>query len=150
MVPVANHISHFDPLFLGIAFKRTIDWMTTEEFYDNPLLGAWLRALNTFPVDRSRPDRRALRLGVERLRAGRMVGMFPRRGDSRGRGFHSGRRCAQEWRGGARAIGVRPTHSVCHLGHRSTLCQTQLAAGPAAHAGLGNGRRAVFSLGSEE
>jgi len=79
-VLVANHISHFDPLFLGIAFKRTIDWMTTEEFYDNPLLGAWLRTLNTFPVDRSRPDRRALRLGMERLRAGRMVGMFPEGG----------------------------------------------------------------------
>lgn len=79
-VLVANHISHFDPLFLTIAFKRTIDWMTTEEFYANPLLAAWLRAVNTFPVDRSRPDRRALRLGLERLRSGRMVGVFPEGG----------------------------------------------------------------------
>lgn len=74
---VANHISHFDPVFLSFVFRRTIDWMTTEEFYDNPLGAAWLRAVNTFPVNRSRPDRRALRLGVERLRAGRLVGMFP-------------------------------------------------------------------------
>ena len=79
-VLVANHISHFDPLYLGFAFKRVIDWMTTAEFYTNPLTGAWLRAVNTFPVDRSRPDRRALRVGVERLRAGRMVGMFPEGG----------------------------------------------------------------------
>ncbi len=79
-VLVANHISHFDPLFLSIAFDRMIDWMTTEEFYANPLAAAWLRAVNTFPVDRSRPDRRALRLGVERLRAGRMVGVFPEGG----------------------------------------------------------------------
>jgi len=79
-VLVANHISHFDPLFLAIAFHRTIDWMTTEEFYANPLAGAWLRAVNTFPVDRSRPDRRALRLGVERLRARRVVGVFPEGG----------------------------------------------------------------------
>jgi 1-acyl-sn-glycerol-3-phosphate acyltransferase len=54
--------------------------MTTAEFYANPFAAAWLRAVNTFPVDRSRPDRRALRLGVERLRAGRIVGMFPEGG----------------------------------------------------------------------
>ena len=77
---VSNHISHFDPLFIAIAFGRTIDWMTTEEFYANPLAGLWLRAVNTFPVDRSRPDRRALRIGVERLRAGRVVGVFPEGG----------------------------------------------------------------------
>lgn len=79
-VLVANHISHFDPLFLAIGFDRTIDWMTTEEFYANPFAGAWLRAVNTFPVDRSRPDRRALRLGLARLRAGRMAGVFPEGG----------------------------------------------------------------------
>jgi 1-acyl-sn-glycerol-3-phosphate acyltransferase len=79
-VLVANHISHFDPLFLTIAFDRTIDWMTTEEFYANPFAAAWLHAVNTFPVDRSRPDRRTLRIGVERLRAGRVVGVFPEGG----------------------------------------------------------------------
>jgi len=80
VVLVANHISHFDPLFLAIAFNRTIDWMTTKEFYANRLVAAWLRAVNTFPVDRSRPDRRALRLGVERLHVGRVVGVFPEGG----------------------------------------------------------------------
>ena len=79
-VIVANHISHFDPIFLSFVFARKIDWMTTEEFYTNRFLGAWLRAVDTFPVDRARPDRRALRLGVERLRAGRVVGMFPEGG----------------------------------------------------------------------
>jgi 1-acyl-sn-glycerol-3-phosphate acyltransferase len=79
-VLVANHISHFDPVLLSIAFSRPIDWMTTEEFYANPLGGPFLRALNTFPVDRSRPDQRALRRGIERLQAGRTVGMFPEGG----------------------------------------------------------------------
>jgi 1-acyl-sn-glycerol-3-phosphate acyltransferase len=77
---IANHISHFDPVLLCVAFTRPIDWMTTEEFYANPIGAAWLRGLNTFPVDRSRPDRRALRLGMERLRAGRLVGVFPEGG----------------------------------------------------------------------
>ena len=79
-VVVANHISHFDPFLLSYAFPRPIDWMTTEEFYSNPLMRTWLRALNTVPVDRSRPDHRALRVGVERLRAGRIVGVFPEGG----------------------------------------------------------------------
>ena len=39
-VLVANHISHFDPLFLSITFDRTIDWMTTEEFYANAFAAA--------------------------------------------------------------------------------------------------------------
>ena len=79
-VVVSNHISHFDPGFLTCAFDRKIDWMTTEEFYANPLGAAWLRAVDTFPVNRSRPDQRALRAGVERLRTGRWVGMFPEGG----------------------------------------------------------------------
>jgi 1-acyl-sn-glycerol-3-phosphate acyltransferase len=79
-VLVANHISHFDPVLLCVAFARPIDWMTTEEFYANPIGAAWLRALNTFPVDRSRPDQRALRSGMERLRVGRLIGVFPEGG----------------------------------------------------------------------
>jgi len=79
-VVVANHISHFDPVLLASAFRRAIYWMTTKEFYSNPLLGALLRVLNTIPIDRSRPDHRALRLGVERLRAGRLIGVFPEGG----------------------------------------------------------------------
>ncbi len=79
-VIVSNHISHFDPIFLSFAFQRPIDWMTTAEFYENWALAAWLRSVNTFPVDRSRPDRRVLRLGAERLRAGRLVGVFPEGG----------------------------------------------------------------------
>jgi 1-acyl-sn-glycerol-3-phosphate acyltransferase len=31
-VLVANHISHFDPLYLAFAFTRSLDWMTTAEF----------------------------------------------------------------------------------------------------------------------
>lgn len=79
-VVVSNHISHFDPGFLTVAFTRNIDWMTTAELYAHPVGGPWLRAVDTFPVDRARPDQRALRAGVERLRAGRLVGMFPEGG----------------------------------------------------------------------
>jgi len=45
-VVVSNHISHFDPGFLTVAFRRPIDWMTTAEFYSHPLAAAWLRAVH--------------------------------------------------------------------------------------------------------
>src|SRR5258708_28066616 len=57
----ANHISHFDPPFLTVASRRKMDWMTSREFYDIPMLGLFLRAVDTFPVDRERPDRAVLR-----------------------------------------------------------------------------------------
>jgi len=76
----ANHISHFDPPFLGVACLRKMDWMTSKEFYQVPLLGAWMRAVDTFPVDRERPDRASIRTALDRLTAGRVVGMFPEGG----------------------------------------------------------------------
>ena len=76
----ANHISHFDPPFLGVACLRKMDWMTSREFYAVRLLGAWMRAVDTFPVDRERPDRASIRMALARLAAGRVVGMFPEGG----------------------------------------------------------------------
>jgi len=85
-VIVSNHISHFDPPLLAFAFSRCIDFMTTSEFYENRIARAWLNAVNTFPVDRFRLDRHTLHLGRERLRAGRLVGVFPDGGIRAGSG----------------------------------------------------------------
>jgi 1-acyl-sn-glycerol-3-phosphate acyltransferase len=76
----ANHISHFDPPFLGVACLRKMDWMTSREFYAVPGLGLWMRAVDTFPVDRERPDRAAIRTALDRLAAGRVLGLFPEGG----------------------------------------------------------------------
>jgi 1-acyl-sn-glycerol-3-phosphate acyltransferase len=76
-VLVANHISHFDPPLIAFAFSRCIDFMTTSEFYENRIARAWLNSVNTFPVDRFRLDRRTLHIGRDRLKAGRLVGVFP-------------------------------------------------------------------------
>jgi 1-acyl-sn-glycerol-3-phosphate acyltransferase len=76
----ANHISHFDPLLLGVAARRKIDWMAMVELFENPLLGAWCRAVDAFPVDRSRADRTAVKTALARLAAGSNVGIFPEGG----------------------------------------------------------------------
>src|SRR5947208_4313898 len=76
----ANHISHFDPLIISSVVRRKIDWMAMAEFFPTPLLGHFLRAVDAFPADRHRADRKTIRTAVERLKQGRIVGVFPEGG----------------------------------------------------------------------
>lgn len=75
-----NHISHFDPPLISARIGRKIDWMATAGLFSNRFLGAWLRAADTFPVDRSKADRASVRTALDRLAKGRMVGLFPEGG----------------------------------------------------------------------
>lgn len=72
-----NHISHFDPPLIAARIRRKVDWMATAELFSNRFLGAWLRGLDTFPVERTRSDRASVRTTLARLKLGRMVGIFP-------------------------------------------------------------------------
>src|SRR3954469_544194 len=75
-----NHISHFDPLLLTSVVRRQIDWMAMADLFKPRLLGAWLRAADTFPVQRFTADRAAIRIAIKRLIEGKVVGMFPEGG----------------------------------------------------------------------
>lgn len=77
---VANHISHFDPPFITANARRKVDWMAMAEMFENRLVAVWLRSVDTFPVDRFQADRAAVRIALERLRRGHVVGMFPEGG----------------------------------------------------------------------
>src|SRR4051794_32560094 len=63
----ANHISHFDPQLIGVAPRRKIDWMAMAELFENPLLRAWCRSVDAFPIDRTRADRAAVKTALARL-----------------------------------------------------------------------------------
>ena len=76
----ANHISHFDPFIISSVVRRKIDWMAMAEFFPNPLLGLFLRAVDAFPAERHRADRKTIRTAIERLKDGRIVGVFPEGG----------------------------------------------------------------------
>jgi 1-acyl-sn-glycerol-3-phosphate acyltransferase len=76
----ANHISHFDPPIIASVVRRKVDWMAMAEFFPHPVLGRILRAIECFPADRHRADRRTIRTAIERLKRGRIVGMFPEGG----------------------------------------------------------------------
>ena len=75
-----NHISHFDPPLLSISADRQVEWMAMEELFQNPLLARTLRWIGSFPVGRGKMDYAAVRTAIERLKGGRMVGVFPEGG----------------------------------------------------------------------
>jgi 1-acyl-sn-glycerol-3-phosphate acyltransferase len=75
-----NHISHFDPFIISSVVRRKIDWMAMAEFFPLPVLGFLLRAVDAFPADRDRADRKTIRTAIERLKQGRIVGLFPEGG----------------------------------------------------------------------
>src|SRR5438132_8241009 len=76
----SNHISHFDPPTISSVVRRKIDWMAMAEFFPVPGLGHFLRAVDAFPAARDRADRKTIRTAIERLKNGRIVGVFPEGG----------------------------------------------------------------------
>ena len=76
----ANHISHFDSFLISLVVRRKIDWMTMAEFFRSPTLGFVLRAIDAFPAERDRADFKTIRTAIERLKGGRVVGLFPEGG----------------------------------------------------------------------
>jgi len=80
IILASNHVSHFDPPILTPIFPRKIDWIAMVELFHGKLLHGFFSGLGVIPVDRRGSDRAALRTTVERLQAGRVVGIFPEGG----------------------------------------------------------------------
>ena len=73
----ANHVSYLDPPLLGAVTPRPIRFVAKRELFALPLLGRFLRSIGTFPVERSRPDLRAVRHSLRVLERGELLGIFP-------------------------------------------------------------------------
>lgn len=72
-----NHISNLDPPVVGITCPRPVSFMAKEELFKVPVLQSLLPHLRAFPVKRGMSDRRALRTGLNLLKEGHVVGLFP-------------------------------------------------------------------------
>jgi len=80
LIMASNHISHFDPAIISGFFPRRIDWLAMEELFRSGFGRRAFTWLNCIPVDRTGSDRNALRNALQRLREGRVIGIFPEGG----------------------------------------------------------------------
>ena len=73
----ANHVSNWDPPFLGTFIDREVNYMGKEELFRNPVM-AWIcRHLYVFPVKRGAADKTAIKTAIKILRDGKCFGIFP-------------------------------------------------------------------------
>jgi len=78
-VVVANHVSYFDFMFVGLATRpkhRLVRFMAKKSIFDNPVSGPLMRGMHHIPVDRT-AGAAAYSVAVEALQAGELVGVFP-------------------------------------------------------------------------
>ena len=72
-----NHISARDPFYLALCTRRHIHFMAKSELFKFKLLGAVLRGMEAFPVDRGHNDLTAVRSAVQLVKDGHGLGIFP-------------------------------------------------------------------------
>lgn len=73
----SNHASFLDPPMIGSALPRTVNYLARESLFRFPLFGAYLRALNSVPVDRDGAGARGLKAIMDRLLKGGGIILFP-------------------------------------------------------------------------
>lgn len=73
----ANHVSNFDPPFLGTFIDREVCYMGKEELFKNPIMAWVCRSLHVFPVKRGAADKTAIKTAIKILKDGKCFGIFP-------------------------------------------------------------------------
>lgn len=71
-----NHISLLDPPVVGAVCTRNVHWMAKEELFV-PVLGTIYKWLGAFPVKRGTADRAALKHGIDIMKNGEVLAIFP-------------------------------------------------------------------------
>ena len=79
-----NHVAFVDPLLVATAaLPRRLWTMGKEELFNSPVLDHWLSRMGGFPVRRASPDVWAVRTGLDVLRQGEALLIFPEGGVTR-------------------------------------------------------------------
>jgi 1-acyl-sn-glycerol-3-phosphate acyltransferase len=73
----SSHTSNYDVPTLIRHTPRKIDFLSTTELFRKRFVGWFFGNMNAFPLERSRSDPRAVRVILDRLKRGRVVGIFP-------------------------------------------------------------------------
>ncbi|MFC5448063.1 lysophospholipid acyltransferase family protein [Paenibacillus aestuarii] len=77
VVLCCNHISLWDPPLLGSPLERKVHFMAKAELFDIPILGSAIAKVGAFPVKRGGVSKESIRLAIQLLRDGKMMGVFP-------------------------------------------------------------------------
>ncbi len=77
VIVACNHRSYLDPPMLGTYSPRPLAYMAKAELFDIPVLGAAIRAVGAYPVDRAGSSTAAIKRSLAVLREGGCVGIFP-------------------------------------------------------------------------
>lgn len=73
----ANHTSNLDPPVLGTPLRRMVHYMAKAELFELPVLGTILPKIGAFPVKRGGVSKESIRLSLQLLQEGNMLGIFP-------------------------------------------------------------------------
>jgi 1-acyl-sn-glycerol-3-phosphate acyltransferase len=93
-IVASNHVSFLDPLLLPLVVpRRRVMFLTKVKYIDKPFLHWFLRGAGVIPVATDEPSAAggAVSSGVQAVRQGRLVGIFPEGTRSRDGKLHRGK-----------------------------------------------------------
>ena len=76
-IVACNHTGAADGIIICAAMKNQIRFMSKKELFKVPVVGAFLKAIGCYPVDRKSSDVAALRTTINHLKDEDCVGIFP-------------------------------------------------------------------------
>lgn len=77
VILACNHVSFADPPLVGVGIPRATHFLARDTLFRNPLFGAWLRSVNSIPVDRDGGGAAGVRAVLSLLECQEMVVLFP-------------------------------------------------------------------------
>ncbi|MTV47436.1 1-acylglycerol-3-phosphate O-acyltransferase [Heliobacillus mobilis] len=72
-----NHASNWDPMILVCASPRKVHFMAKKELFEVPFVSYIVNLAGSYPVDRSKMGRQALKMSIDILNQGKVIGIFP-------------------------------------------------------------------------
>ncbi|MCI8337019.1 MAG: 1-acyl-sn-glycerol-3-phosphate acyltransferase [Peptococcaceae bacterium] len=77
VVLIGNHKTNADPILLGVASPRPVNFVAKAELFQNPVVGWFLKVLGGIPIHRGEQDVGAMRESLRVLKNQGALGLFP-------------------------------------------------------------------------
>lgn len=72
-----NHTCYYDPPLFGAVSKRRVNCIAQSTLFKVPVLRLIMKSLGAISVDRANPEAGTIKLAVEKLKNGEILGIFP-------------------------------------------------------------------------